>query len=330
MVSVREGAGHPLRSAGAGALRLALVQVVVLSVVLAAVEIALLPSLEGSMVLLATFSGVGVLFVAAGAVAWARRPSNRMGPLLALAGFATLLAAAGNTTLPLLATPGEHAALLPLGVIVHLLLAFPSGRLRDRRAKLLTAAAYVSTIGVQAGEIHGDDPAAWAQAQSITGAVIVALTAAILVRRIRGAAPLQQRTLTPLYAYGTFTLLFLVFSRQVLGDRLGVGPFAVFGLQQIVVGGIPLAFLAGVLRGGFSRTGEIEELATWLGTTDGSATTLRDALAATLGDPTLDLCFRLPDAGGYVDAAGSGASATALRRPAPRCATSTLRPARTR
>ena len=273
--------------------------------VLAVIEVALFPSVEGPQFLFVTLAALGVLFVATGAVAWARRPSNRMGALLALAGFSILLGAGANTSLSLLATLGQHVTILPLAVTVHLLLAFPSGRVRDRVPQLFVVGAYVSALGVQAGRLHVGDPESWTPVEHATGAIIVAFTAAVLVWRIRTAAAPQRRTLTPLYAYGTFTLLFMVFSAQVLRDQLGVDPATVFAMQQLVLAGLPFAFLAGVLRGGFARTGEIEELGAWLGEGDDARASLRDALAATLGDPTLDLWFWLPEEGRYVDADGA-------------------------
>ena len=303
---MREGAGNPPRSAGARALRVALAQVVGLSVLLAVIEIALYPGLEGPQILFATAAALGVLYVAVGAFAWARRPSNRIGALLAFAGFAILAVAATPTTLPLLATIGEHTTVLPLAVVLHLLLAFPSGQLRDRGPRLFAAGAYVSALSVKAGSIHlGGDPAAWAQAEDVTGAILVGFTTVVLVKRIRASSGARRRTLTPLYAYGTFTLLFMVFSAQILRDRFGVSPVTVFALQQVVLAGLPFAFLAGVLRGGFARTGELEELGAWLSATDDGRATLRDALRATLGDPTLDLWYWLPEDGRYVDSAGA-------------------------
>jgi signal transduction histidine kinase len=68
--------------------------------------------------------------------------------------------------------------------------------------------------------------------------------------------------------------------------------------------GLPIVFAFGVLSGRFARTGEIEELGAWLGAADGSRTALADALSGTLGDPTLQLAFWVPDLDGYVDAAG--------------------------
>jgi hypothetical protein len=100
----------PARSAGAQALRSALALVAGVVLVLAAVEVAAYPSLAGDLWLLATFTGVGVLYALAGVVAWDRRPGNRMGPLLVLTGLAILLAAAGNAPLPLLTDAGQYVA----------------------------------------------------------------------------------------------------------------------------------------------------------------------------------------------------------------------------
>jgi signal transduction histidine kinase len=87
----------------------------------------------------------------------------------------------------------------------------------------------------------------------------------------------------------------------------GFGPVTVFVLQIVAAAGIPVAFTLGVLRGGFARTGEIEELGVWLGAGDGGRPHLRDALARALGDYSLELLFWLPDGACYVDARGAGA-----------------------
>jgi hypothetical protein len=63
------------------------------------------------------------------------------------------------------------------------------------------------------------------------------------------------------------------------------------GLQLAVLGAVPVAFAFGVLRGGFARTGEVEELGAWLGTAGGGRSALVDALARTLGDDSLQLVF---------------------------------------
>ncbi len=303
----RRGEPAP-RSATARALRSALGVVVALVLAIAALEVAAYPSLGGSLWLLGSFTGVGVVYALTGVVAWDRRPGNRMGALLVLGGLSILLAAAGNAPLPLLERAGEYVARLPLAVIAHLLLAFPSGRLRDAVPRLVVGAAYATALSVHALQIRSDDAERWAQVWELASPVFIILTAAILLARAQAASPHQRRTLLPLYGYGTFAMLSTTFSARVLPELIGAGPFLVFGLQQLVLTGVPIAFLIGILGGGFRRTQELDELAAWLSTADDARPSLREALARALGDPTVDLWFWLPEEGRHVDAAGAPAA----------------------
>src|SRR5207244_2332096 len=65
------------------------------------------------------------------------------------------------------------------------------------------------------------------------------------------------------------------------------------------------AFVVAASRGGFARTGEIDDLAALLG--DSGRTELVEVLAATLGDDTVELLFRVPGEEGWVNAAGVAA-----------------------
>jgi hypothetical protein len=50
-----------------------------------------------------------------------------------------------------------------------------------------------------------------------------------------------------------------------------------------------------VLRGGFARTADIDELGAWLGTDDERGRPpLAEALAAALGDSSVELLFHVP------------------------------------
>jgi len=68
---------------------------------------------------------------------------------------------------------------------------------------------------------------------------------------------------------------------------------------------LPLAFLAGILRGGFARAGELQELVARLGDAPLPAERLAAAVADALGDPTASLVYWLPAEQRYVDAAGT-------------------------
>ncbi|MBN9110867.1 MAG: hypothetical protein J0I34_19060 [Pseudonocardia sp.] len=312
-------AGSPLRAS----LRVALLQVGLSAVALTGFEIALfLDAGSGPVAALVAYSLTGAGFVAAGMVAWWRRPSGRIGALLSLCGTAVLASAAGNVADPVLAVVGTVLAQLPIGVLLHLLLAFPSGRLPDRRSRLLAVAGYVVTLalpipaymfgplpGVPPVLVVADRPdlvSLFARIATVAGFVVVPLCALVLLQRLRAADRPQRRVLAAVSAYGIFTILFLTGS-AIVARLTGIDPLTQFVVQMVVLAGVPVAFLGGLLRGGFARTAEIEELGAWLGATEGGRPELRDAVAATLGDPSLELLFWLPREHRWADADGVSA-----------------------
>lgn len=140
----------------------------------------------------------------------------------------------------------------------------------------------------------------------------------MIAQRLRRADPQQRRGLAALYAYGTFTIVFLDVSANLLRPLLHLDPVQVFEVQLVAFAGVPIAFVTGTLRGGFARTRQIDELAAWLGSAGSSRPGLRAALSATFGDVSPDLLFWLPELEKYVDehgypvplpAAGSGRGA---------------------
>jgi hypothetical protein len=71
---------------------------------------------------------VGTAYVGSGLLAWYRRPANRTGPLLVAAGLVMYVAGFELTGTPGLGAIGLVLSLAPIAVILHLLLAFPTGR----------------------------------------------------------------------------------------------------------------------------------------------------------------------------------------------------------
>jgi len=165
----------------------------------------------------------------------------------------------------------------------------------------------VETPGAPAGLAVADRPdlaALWLRIQSAAGSVVVLATTVILLLRLRRADPRQRRVLVPIFAYGVLAVLFVPLSAAVFERALGLDPVWRAVLQLVVLGGVPVAFLLGMLRGGFRSTGAIEDLGTWLGSRGGGRPGLREALASTLGDPSLELVFWDAERSHYVDVAG--------------------------
>ncbi len=270
--------------------------------------------------LLMLFVVVALSYASAGMLAWRRRPSNGLGALMMAGGFAWLVASLSNTAVTPLVAIGVIVATLPIAIVVHLLHAFPSGRLPDRASRITVAAVYLVTLilqvplylfhpipgpeGVLAIADRPDLTALARSVQGISGSLVMIATTVILLGRLRRAEPDQRRILGPLYLYGVLTVLFVSFSANVLERLLGMDVLLRVALQLAVLGGVPIAFALGVLRGGFRRTGEIQELGSWLGTAHGGRPALGETLAQTLGDPSLELMFWVPERSLYVDGAG--------------------------
>lgn len=262
----------------------------------------------------------GLVFLTIGLGTWWRRPSSRLGLLIVLAGSTCVVASLGDVQTPVTQAAGWITQTLVLGTLVHLLLAFPTGRLRRRAERVVVVAGYAVCLVLQApiylfapGLVLtvADRPGlseAGIEVQRVVGGLVVLATAALLAGRIRSAAPQQRRVLVPLSAYGIFVLLF-----GPVGSQLWPGgPTPAFATTQVaLIALVPVVFVAAASRGGFARTGDIAELGAWLGADEAGRPGLRDALAVTLGDPSLELLFHLPAQGGLVDASGLAVVPTA-------------------
>jgi signal transduction histidine kinase len=260
------------------------------------------------------------VYVGAGLVAWYRRPSNRMGALILLAGMALYLGGLINSFVLPLAAIGTIAATLPLAVTIHLLLAFPSGRLRSRTSAAIVIVGYVTALVLQAplylfapgapgrSLSIADSPAlrmTGALVQAVFGVAVMLATAVVIARRLVEATPPHRRVLIPLFSYGIVAVLILAGSRNILVGLLGLSPLVSSAVQVAVVGCLPIVFVLGILLGGFARTGQLEELGTWLGVAGGGERpALTMALAQTLGDPSLEVSFWVPERHAFVDGDG--------------------------
>ncbi|HEY8581747.1 MAG TPA: ATP-binding protein, partial [Capillimicrobium sp.] len=290
--------------------------------VLIGVEIALL--VDGPVEpawLVVLFPMLAGVYLAAGVIAALRRPNNAMGSLLVAGALAWLLAAMVNLEPTALIVVGMVCATLPLAVVVHLLHAFPSGRLRGSASRAMVAFGYVVALVLQAplylfgqGSLAPYDALQLADRPDLAeagrwvqdgfGVILILATAVLLAQRMRDAQPAQRRVLGPLFAYGIFAVVFVVASAQLADHVLAGYQEERVVAQLALLAGVPLAFAATVLRGGFARMGEVDELGAWLGAETGGRPTLARALAHALGDPSLRLALWVPDAGGFVDFEG--------------------------
>jgi signal transduction histidine kinase len=275
---------------------------------------------------------IGLAWIAAGLAAWLRRPQNRTGPLMTIVGFTWMLAGIVELwSVPAVVFAGYLVGPVFVVATAHVALAFPSGRLPSKSLRALVAGLYAAaTVGQLPGMllvhlsssykqceggcphnpllVHADKIADHfvGKLDEGVGALLLLLVVRALVLRWRHASVPRRRLLAPVL-WPTVVMLVLLIAVLV---------GAVFGIPQmlgsagwiavlVAFGAIPFAFLIGLVRTRVTRAGAVEELMSKLEHTPARGE-LRDALAAALGDPSIELAYWLPHRQGYVDADGGG------------------------
>ncbi|MFS0732395.1 histidine kinase [Microbacterium sp. 1P10UB] len=308
-----------LRGGRSGSLRLALGILAFCSLLLGVLQVAVASATAEQLMASLLFAGVAVIWATAGIVAWWRRPGNAMGALIYIGALSLFLNNMGNLPFEFLQIVGAVSATLPLAVVVHLLHAFPSGRLQGRLSIATVALGYVISVLLQAARVvfvtvgQGQLDRITAAAQSVIGIGIMVVTSVILTRRLLRADNVYRRVLLPLFLYGILAVLAIVAAPNV-GRLLGADPVIGSIIQLGILSGIPIAFLIGVLIGGFTRTGDLEALSAWLGIGGVTRPAVGRALAGTMGDETLRIVYWSPDRASFVDEFGADAE-PALHEP---------------
>ena len=265
-----------------------------------------------------TFSTwITVPYIAAGLVAWRRRPSSRLGPLMVAAGFVNFLGTLQWASIDVVATLGQALDFLPPVVFLHVFLAFPTGRLQLPFERALVAVAYAVAVGLQliVMVLGGTGPhnllevVAEPEAAGVVQMVqLVAMSAiyltgiGVLVAGRPGGGAALRRSLALLidsFALGLFMIAVLFLSHLLGVPWIEPIRWATF----FVIGIAPVAFLVGLLdaRLAHSAVGDLFiELRA-----DPAPADLQDALARALRDPSLSLAYWLPQYGSWADLDGS-------------------------
>jgi PAS domain S-box-containing protein len=264
-----------------------------------------LPRLSAVLMLLTSWS-----FIAAGLVARTRRPTNRTGLLLIAVGFWWLVGSLWGSSNSLAWTIGAALGAVAAGFFVHLLLAYPSGRLESRWDRTIVAIGYgLTAIGnlpqllVDETPIHDCDGCPTSSiliTESSTArtvftvlidvAAVVFLSAVIatLVRRWFRSSPAARRALTPIPLAGAATLVLFgigVVTQDIWPTVAEVAWWA----GSFTVVAVPFLFLWGLLQSRLARADIGRAL-----TEDPSRIRPQDAQARIrrlLHDPTAELLF---------------------------------------
>ena len=265
---------------------------------------------------------IGLVFVLGGLIARTLRPENATGLLLTLTGFLWLVnsfwEANSRWVLGIAALFGS----LFLGAFVHLMVAYPEGRLASTLERRLVAGLWMTAF--LAGALpavferrfddckgcpdnpflispHHELGGVLRGVFTVLGLLIFLGVLVVLVRRWLKATPAQRRILGPVYLSGGVSLvlvtaLFVVgsFSNSA-GDVLAVAAFTAFGT-------VPIFFLAGLLRTRLYRVGRrlLQEVPD-----EPTMEEIQTGFRSVLGDPTLEYLTWLEETGGYVDIRGN-------------------------
>jgi signal transduction histidine kinase len=197
--------------------------------------------------------------------------------------------------------------------LVQLVLTFPEGRSWSRLARVTIVAGYAVTVGGQlvgalvasdARDIlplasHPDVAHTIDRAQEFSGVGLAFAVLFLVLQRARIFRGPARRAQGPLLLAAAITALAgLVWLGWVIAGDGRVS--TVETIARAVAVTIPLGIVAGIAWSRLRRSGA-SELVVELRTE--AATTMRERLARALGDPTLEVAYRLGD-GRYVDAAG--------------------------
>jgi len=256
--------------------------------------------------------GIAAIWIATGLYAWWRRPANRFGALMTFTGFAWLLNAFTAADDPGVFTAAVVVSNVYIATFVHLLLAYPDGRLKRSRRRLVAAGYVLAVVGPVPMLAFGDNPmdhcdgcprsvihvsgsvTAERVLEDLATALAVALVVYLLwivIARLRAATPPQRRALAPVLWSGIVLMVLLAgsLSTQTITGSDGFGGL-LYLLVQLVFASVPVTFLFGLLRTRVARADAIGELLLRLGEeprVDG----LRSLLADALDDETLKLVY---------------------------------------
>ncbi len=243
---------------------------------------------------------------------------------MVVAGFSLFAGTLINSNRSVPFTFGLIVLGIPAAVLAHLVLVFPDGRLRSGWERLVVGSAYLNAIGVQilmlmfmnVGEVGGcpcprnlllvrDDMTVHMRLMSIERYAGIAVAAAVilllLVRWSLASAPLR-RALLPIVVSGGIATALLAATLIASSLPYAGAPIKLQSAQQLAFGVVPIAYLVGLLRARMGRVG-VSDLIVQLGRGLEHGR-LRDAIAAALRDPSLELGFWIRDPDEYVDIHG--------------------------
>jgi signal transduction histidine kinase len=231
---------------------------------------------------------VGVVLVGCAVIAWDRRPASRTGMLLAATGFSWFLGTFYASGWAGFSAFGSLFVTLHRGPLANALLAYPSGRVTGWTDRVSIASLYVlSAVAVVADTAAGT---------LVTACIVFAVATD---RYLRSMGPERRARLVAAVAATAFSAVLVVNASARLA---GAGTVIALWAYDIVIVLLAVALLLDLVLGRWTQA-TVTGLVVDLGVRDETAP-LRDRLAAALGDPSLEIGYRLTERDAYVDDSG--------------------------
>jgi signal transduction histidine kinase len=254
-------------------------------------------------------------FIAAGLIAWRRRPESRLGVLMVTTGFITFITFLNWSANDVLYTIGAAVQFMVPALLLHVFLAFPSGRLQTRLDRVVVAAGYGAVALTLLRMLFGDggernlvavvdNPAVVTSLRAVqlafVSAVLLMGTTSLVLRRRRDPplrTPLGLLAYSFSLALAMIALLYLVqlFAWTSVIQNVRLATFGIIGLA-------PIVFLVAILQARLGRA-SVGELVEALGVNQDPAG-LQEAVARALRDPSVRLAYWLPEFDSYADVDG--------------------------
>jgi signal transduction histidine kinase len=276
----------------------------------------------------------GIAFLLCGFIGTLRRPDTPIGPAMIVAGFAWYSGTAAASQDPVIDRFGNAFQGYYDGILAWLVLAYPTGRLRDRAGRLAVGAIfalllartvfrfatfrmsteYDFSLPSEADRYIADmtlrDAGHGVFTVALAGLMVVVI--ALLVRRLWSESTAARGVAWPMILAGVALAVAVVVEIGALAlagtssERFGVWAVADV-VNSATNAGVAIAFLVGLLRGRLAKQRVADLVVELSGADDRPG--LRDVVARALRDPTAELLYPGPTPDAYIDAAGMARSA---------------------
>lgn len=269
---------------------------------------------------------VSSIFLVAGLWAWLRKRNRTLGFLVALTGVAiacTALSTSQNQPAFLI---GVGLLYLPLALVGHLLMVFPSGQFEARYQRSLVAIGYFDALLLAVPFVLLFDfqalcpncepsplgptasPAAFellALLRLFLAAVMTTGLAIALTQRWIAATPSTRHQMAPVIGAGgvvlaAFALAFFGFAANGPSSERELATVAI----MLLAGLIPFSLCIALRQRGFDRDLALEDLSSKLAAQRADQVDLRALLAELLGDPSVEIVYWLQSKNEYVTEQG--------------------------